>query len=270
VTSLYRTFLSSAFNQDLSKWDVTSVEDARQTFYRASSYNQGLCAWRNKLEITDMTQMNNMFTESACPLQDRPDLGTDPAGPFCNTCPLNDCTSCPNGYTAAFDDLSFYDAVNLYLTDRNSAVSQYGEISCWDTAEVTDMSGLFWGKNFNEDISCWNTRKVTDMTDMFRASQFNQDIAVWDVGSVTSMYRTFLSSKFNHDLSHWDISAAEDIRLMFYRAADYNHGLCEWGDKVTMTDPYMLNSMFLDSSCPEQARPDILADPRGPFCVHCT
>ena len=75
--------------------------------------------------------------------------------------------------------------------------SLYGDISNWDVAGVTDMSGLFQNKTrFNDDISKWNTSKVTNMSCMFDgASMFNQRIDTsgnqWNVSKVTDMSDMF-------------------------------------------------------------------------------
>lgn len=61
-----------------------------------------------------------------------------------------------------------------------------GDISNWDTSNVTNMSHMFWDADlFNNNISKWNTSKVTNMEKMFnRASYFYQNISSWIVDSV--------------------------------------------------------------------------------------
>ena len=80
------------------------------------------------------------------------------------------------------DDSNIQDAVNLWISDQQAAISSYGNISEWDVSDVTDMSQLFKNKqNFNDDISSWNTSNVTNMAEMFSfAVTFNQDISSWD------------------------------------------------------------------------------------------
>ena len=54
-------------------------------------------------------------------------------------------------------------AVDLYYSDKNNAVSQYGDINTWNVTNITDMSRLFDIKVlFNEDISNWDASNVTE------------------------------------------------------------------------------------------------------------
>ena len=47
---------------------------------------------------------------------------------------------------------------------------------------------------FNGDISSWNTSQVTTMYYMFGdANVFNSDLSSWDVSSVRNMYNVFVS-----------------------------------------------------------------------------
>jgi len=48
---------ASAFNQDLSKWDVSKVYDMEDMFLRASSFNQDLSKW----DVSAVTDMRSMF-----------------------------------------------------------------------------------------------------------------------------------------------------------------------------------------------------------------
>ena len=44
------------------------------------------------------------------------------------------------------DDSNIQDAVNLWVSDQQAAISTYGNISEWDVSNVTDMYQLFKNK----------------------------------------------------------------------------------------------------------------------------
>lgn len=92
-----------------------------------------------------------------------------------------------------------------------------GDISQWDTSNVTNMSYLFAKSMFNGDVSQWNTSNLTDMSGMFVRSAFNGDISGWDVSRVHTMHMLFRNSVFNGDLSKWNTSI--NIAINFLQAA---------------------------------------------------
>ena len=71
-------------------------------------------------------------------------------------------------------------AVNLWVSDEASALSQYGDINTWDVSLITDMNSLFYNKStFNSDISNWDVSNVTTLRYMFwNATSFNQDLSL--------------------------------------------------------------------------------------------
>ena len=55
-------------------------------------------------------------------------------------------------------------AVDLWVSDNETALSSYGEINTWDVSLITNMSRIFKQKTtFNDDISNWNVSNVTSM-----------------------------------------------------------------------------------------------------------
>ena len=77
-------------------------------------------------------------------------------------------------------------AVDLWCTDEDRAMDMYGDISTWDTGEVTNMFGLF-------SPNCQNGvyDNVYGTTNNVRPhmATCNPNITTWYTGAVTSMER---------------------------------------------------------------------------------
>jgi surface protein len=71
-------FQASSFNQDLSNWDVSRVEDMSDMFSEAASFHQNLCAWGGNFPFDNAT---DIFQNSGCMFQDTPIA--EQKGPFC-------------------------------------------------------------------------------------------------------------------------------------------------------------------------------------------
>ena len=127
-------------------------------------------------------------------------------------CPTNETNSQSSSSSSGYKLLNkteLVNAVNLWISNPNIALVQYGDINTWDTSEIIDMSSLFRDKTtFNDDISNWDTSNVTDMSEMFyNANAFNQNITNWNVGNVTNMsYMFYYANDFNQDIRVWDVS----------------------------------------------------------------
>lgn len=86
-----------------------------------------------------------------------------------------------NNDRPSLTDDTIRDAVALYLSDDPSDIgtlfSQYGEISDWDTSQVTDFSYLFQGATkqlAHLDLTSWNISSATTLQGMFQdASNLN-------------------------------------------------------------------------------------------------
>ena len=100
-----------------------------------------------------------------------------------------------------FNNENLKAAVNEWRNDRTATEKTYGDLSKWDTSEVTDMNKMFRGASkFNGDLSKWDTSKVTNMAALFcGVFKFNGDLSKWDTSKVTDMHRMFDgASKMSH------------------------------------------------------------------------
>ena len=143
----------------------------------------------------------------------------------------------------AIDDSNFHAAIEDWFVDDSS--SDYGDITQWCTAAVTDMSSAFEGRTgFNEDISAWDTSSVVDMSQMFYgAKEFNQDIGVWAVGGVTNMSQMFRKARdFDQNIGAWHTASVQDMSYLFYQAKAFNGDITSWDTSNVTTMSRMFAS----------------------------
>ncbi|XRB09767.1 EF-hand domain-containing protein [Pycnococcus provasolii] len=142
-----------------------------------------------------------------------------------------DCLEAAQSKLVVADNDELKERVGAWIWNQKLATILFGEISEWDTSEVTDMSYLFSRDEnpavefFNQDISGWDTSKVTDMRSMFDgATSFNQDISKWNTAEVTDMSNMFYYAwEFNQDISGWDTSKVTYMDGMFDGAEAFNN-----------------------------------------------
>ena len=201
---------ATAFDGDISSWDVSSVTNMAHMFRAATSFNQPLNDW----DVSSVNNTVHMFRASSSFDQ-----------------PLND-----------WDVSSVTDMGNMFLgaTDFNQPLND------WDVSSVTYMSSMFLGAtSFDGDISAWDVSSVIAMNDMFNgATDFNQPLNAWDVSSVTYMNYMFQNAVvFNQPLNNWDVSSATDMEEMFSGATAFDQDLSDW---YVVQDPPVLtaNAMF--------------------------
>ncbi len=106
-----------------------------------------------------------------------------------------------------------------------------GDISQWDTSNITNFLFLFAGaKNFNRELNNWNTSNVNQMSSVFyKASVFNQELSSWDTSNVTNMSGMFFdASRFNRDIGNWDVSNVDNMAYMFSGTWFFNYDLNKW------------------------------------------
>ncbi|WP_343624793.1 BspA family leucine-rich repeat surface protein [Flavobacterium lindanitolerans] len=157
---------------------------------------------------------------------------------------------------------AFNDCVNLNITATDipdlSAVRSMrnmfrncqsltgpANINSWNTANVTDMEGLFYiAVAFNQDISSWNTANVTNMSYMFTiARSFNQNISNWNTANVTDMSYMFNNTNvFNQDISNWSTANVTNMSTMFAYALVFNKDISNWNTSNVTNMSYMFRN----------------------------
>ena len=123
-----------------------------------------------------------------------------------------------------------------------------GDISKWNTSNVTDMEGMFWGADsFNQNINNWDVSNVTDMSKMFCcAHSFNQPLNNWDTSNVTDMSYMFCSAhSFNQPLDKWNTKNVKNMAIMFNGAASFNQQINTWNTSNVID----IDAMF-GNACP--------------------
>ncbi|CAL6389478.1 unnamed protein product [Bathycoccus prasinos] len=118
-----------------------------------------------------------------------------------------------------------------------------GDISKWDTSQVTSMISLFWNaSDFNQDIARWDTSRAEHMDWMFGSTTFNQDISGWSTAKVTSMWGMFYyASAFNQDIGSWNTEKVTDMRSMFSYASAFNQDIGGWNTEKVTSMEYMFH-----------------------------
>ncbi|MFU8772655.1 MAG: BspA family leucine-rich repeat surface protein, partial [Anaerolineales bacterium] len=149
ITDMERMFYkASAFNRDISSWDVSSVTNMRVMFYKASAFNRDISSW-DVSSVTDMSRM--FFRASAFNNADQPlNWGSKTA-------------NVRNTYRMFIG--SGFRGKTLATAKAGAGLTLSG-VEDWDMSSVTDMAGMFDGAPFDADISGWDLRSVTAFDDI--------------------------------------------------------------------------------------------------------
>ena len=215
VISLEGTFRSlqnvnAAFNQNISVWDVSNVTNFYETFYGTGLFNQNIGSW----DVSSATTMAGMFSSE---LTSNPNTFNNGGSPSISGWTTTNVTSMNNMFSnnSVFNQpIGSWDVSNVtdmaVMFRKNTGFNQ--PIGSWNTSSVTNMDSMFRQNTiFNQPIGSWNVANVTDMEAMFRDNTaFDQNIGAWTFTSLTTMNYMFDSSIFNNggspDINNWDIT----------------------------------------------------------------
>ena len=121
-----------------------------------------------------------------------------------------------------------------------AATAFNGDVSRWNTTNVTSMSSMFRGAAaFNADISQWSMANVNNTSFMFTdATLFNADISQWNMADVTNMSAMFRNARdFNAPIGNWNTANVSNMSEMFRSARDFNRNLSGWCVTLISTEP---------------------------------
>ena len=78
--------LATNFNQDITGWDVSSVDTMEGMFFGAASFRQDLCPWGPKM-LARRPVVDLMFIGAiSCAALGTPNYNRDPPSPICFNC----------------------------------------------------------------------------------------------------------------------------------------------------------------------------------------
>ena len=189
---------ASAFNQDISGWDVSSVRNMFQmvSFTVASFRSFGF----NHSDL----HLNRASTSQSCHTK------FNLAAAFNQDISRWDVTS----VTSMSQTVSFI-VVGFRLCIYSS---RYSVIRVCTRFRLTRLSQFNRASAFNQDISSWNVSSATDMSFMvsFIKAGFSisQDFALDPKVSLTSLSQFQYAFTFNQDISGWNVTSVTNMQWM--------------------------------------------------------
>ena len=190
MTDMSRLFHKrTAFNQDISNWDVSNVNNMNSMFQDAESFNQPVGDW----DVSNVTRMEFMFS-----------------GAYSFNQPIGTWdVSKVNNMTAMFScgiKKNMYNNLNLVYTTNYNFNQPIGG---WDISNVKIMDLMFAdASSFNQDLSSWNVSNVKYMGGMFYgASSFNQSLDSWGTSKKYTYYYSDRYTKygFSANTPNWTL-----------------------------------------------------------------
>lgn len=241
-------FMSTPFNQDVSKWILPTSSDVPQGFsmqstFRSTPFNRpvdthtgddGTVYW----DMSSCTNINSMFSSATDFNQPVNSWNTG------NVTNMDAVFYAGNGTHSFNQPLSNWDTskvttmINMLRACRSFNHPLVTDGNKWDVSKVLTMEAMFYlCKSFDQDLSSWDVSSVEDFSTMFRdADAFNQDLSSWNTGSAIRMSLTFsFTSSFNGNVSTWDVSNVTNMIGMFRSASAFNQDLSSW-DTSSLTN----------------------------------
>ena len=211
---------------DVSNWNTSKASDLSYLFRGCSSLQSlDVSGWNT----SSCTDMNSMFRD-------------------CMSLESLDVSRWDTSKVTTFQFMFAEDVANKYMKLRT-----VGDLSGWNTSNVTDMCAMFQECGYLEsigDISGWNTAKVIDMNGLFnccvRLGGIG-DLSGWNTSNVTDMDAMFQDCEYLKsigDISNWNTSKVTNMDRLFNHCVRLNDigNLSRW-DTSSCTNMY---AMFRD------------------------
>ena len=196
---------ATAFNQDLSSWDTSSVNDMGNMFYGATAFNQDISSW----DTSKVTSMGSMFSQA----------------------------------TVFNQDISGWDTSAVirmhFMFYGATAFDQ--DLSNWDIGAVTNMTNMFTGvtlftANYDSILDSWSKQvvqsnvtfsggnsKYCDLGEAGKAILVGKGWTITDGGKDTS-------GSCDAFITVWETTTAgESITIPTATDATYDYTI-DWGD----------------------------------------
>ncbi len=242
VTNLSYMFGVTNFTtiNNINKWDVSKIENTAFMFYFNGRFNQNIGNW-NMGNVNNPSFMFYCYLSGGLSTATGSfNNGNDPSIGNWNTMNFTNSISLffnQNNFNQNIGGWDMSNNLNMGSMFRcqnvpgNFTNGDNDSIKNWDTSKVTKMNSVFWGQNkFNHPISSWNTANVDDMSYMFYMPQpgstFNQPLSssTWDTSKVTTMYAMFSNAhSFNQNIGHWNTNNVTNMGYML-QARSFNNG----------------------------------------------
>jgi surface protein len=135
-------FRQTVFNQDISSWDVSNVEDMRDMFFSNTSFNQPIGSW-NTSSLTSITQMLRTASAFDQDLSNWVVTGITVATDFMTSAGLSqeNYEKTLSGWAAQSADLQAGVSISFGNSVPNAAASGYKETLTGVGWTITDSVG---------------------------------------------------------------------------------------------------------------------------------
>jgi surface protein len=213
-------------------WDVSKVTNMANMFRNTSAFNQPIGSWN----VSSVDRMDYMFNSSAFnqPLGNNFGFESDLPANFGTFIVVG--ADFPN---QNIDQWAYDTSDNTIIIARNISDNSHTRFCKIDldgnyiegTAKNKDWDNSIMN-NQTEVIDRYNSASSHGDYHQFTAGSGFDDITFsngWDVSSVTTFNNMFHSNaSFNQNISKWNVSSATNIEHMFRYAYAFNQDISEW------------------------------------------